>query len=113
MNKKTKNKNLTKLIVQLLTENYDLRDDWMTTIRMIHDKEMETHNIVQQDYYYAVFFTDKLSNTYTIKRLWQMVQEHRTDLRGKTWEERQRQGGMISKEMVFIDPRQLKMFSNE
>jgi hypothetical protein len=85
----------------------------MTTIRMIHDKEMETHNIVQQDYYYAVFFTDKLSNTYTIKRLWQMVQEHRTDLRGKTWEERQRQGGMISKEMVFIDPRQLKMFSNE
>jgi|LakMenEpi03Aug12_release.lakeMendotaPanAssembly.Ray.scaffolds.fasta_scaffold37606_2 hypothetical protein len=40
MNKKTKNKNLTKLIVQLLTENYDLRDDWMTTIRMIHDKEM-------------------------------------------------------------------------
>jgi hypothetical protein len=80
---------------------------------MVHDIEMDLHKILVQDYYYAVFFTEKLSNVHTIKRLWQMVQENREDLRGKTWEERQKQGGMIAKEMVFIDPKQLKMFSNE
>ena len=102
--------NLTKRIVRLLIENKDLRDDWLTTIRIIHDKEMEIHNIPVQDYYYSVFFTNKLSNTDTIKRVWAMVQEKRADLRGETWEERQRQGGMIAKEMIFIDPKQLKMF---
>ena len=110
MNTRAKNKNLTKVIFNLLVTNEDLRDDWVSTIRMVHDIEMATHGIVQQDYYYAVFYTPKLSNVHTIKRLWQMVQENRADLRGKTWEERQRQGGMIAKEMVFIDPKQLKMF---
>lgn len=108
-----KNKNLTKVILTLLINDPVLRDDWVSTIRMVHDIEMNLHGIVQQDYYYAVFFTEKLSNVHTIKRLWQMVQENREDLRGKTWEERQKQGGMIAKEMVFIDPKQLKMFPNE
>ena len=110
MNKRTKSKNLTKSVVRLLIDNSELRDDWLGTIRMIHDKEMELHNIPQQDYYYSVFFTNKLSNTDTIKRLWAMVQENRADLRGENWEERQRQGGMIAKEMIFFDPKQLKMF---
>jgi hypothetical protein len=109
----SKNKNLTKIILSLLVNNPELRDDWVSIIRMVHDIEMDLHKIVVQDYYYAVFFTEKLSNVHTIKRLWQMVQESREDLRGKTWEERQKQGGMIAKEMVFIDPKQLKMFSNE
>lgn len=110
MNKRAKSKNLTKSVVILLTNNPEFRDDWLGTIRMIHDKEMETHNISHQDYYYSIFFTDKLSNIDTIKRLWAMVQEKRADLRGKSWEERQRQGGMIAKEMIFFDPRQLKIF---
>ena len=71
---------------------------------------MSINGIVQQDYYYAIFFTEKLSNVHTIKRLWQLVQENREDLRGKTWEERQRQGGMVAKEMVEINIQQLKMF---
>lgn len=108
-----KNKNLTKVILRLLVNEPALRDDWVSTIRMVHDIEMNLHGIVQQDYYYAVFFTEKLSNVHTIKRLWQMVQENREDLRGKTWEERQKQGGMIAKEMVFIDPLQLRIFPNE
>lgn len=113
MGKVKKNKNLTKIIINLLTTNFELRDDWLGTIRMIHNSEMQLHNISQQDYYSAVFFTDKLSNTDTIKRLWAMVQENRADLRGKNWEERQRQGGVISKQIIFIDPKQLKMFSYE
>jgi len=110
MNRRAKSKNLTKSVVRLLIDNSELRDDWLGTIRMIHDSEMELHNIPQQDYYYSVFFTNKLSNTDTIKRLWAMVQENRADLRGENWEERQRQGGMIAKEMIFFDPKQLKMF---
>lgn len=110
MNTRAKSRNLTKLVVRLLTENYELRDDWLGTIRMIHDQEMQLHKICEQDYYHSVFFTNKLSNTDTIKRLWAMVQENRADLRGQNWEERQRQGGMIAKEMIFFDPKQLKMF---
>jgi len=110
MNKKAKNKNLTKIILNLLIDNEYLRDDWNHTIRIVHDIEMKHHGISQKDYYYTIFYTEKLTNIHTIKRLWQMVQEYRVDLRGKTWEERQRQGGMISKEIVFINPLQLKMF---
>jgi hypothetical protein len=36
-----------------------------------------------------------------------------TDFRGKTWEERQRQGGMVAKEMVEINIQQLKLFPSE
>ena len=107
---KGNNKNLTKVILNLLIKNEYLRDDWVHTIRMVHDFEMGIHGIVEQDYYYTIFYTEKLSNVHTIKRLWQMVQEFRADLRGTTWEERQKQGGMIAKEMVSIDPSQLKMF---
>jgi hypothetical protein len=110
MNTKGNNKNLTKVILNLLIESESLRDDWVSTIRMVHDMEMENNGIVMQDYYYAVFFTEKLSNVHTIKRLWQMVQEHRADLRGKNWEERQRQGGAVANDMIFINPLQLKMF---
>jgi hypothetical protein len=39
-----------------------------------------------------------------------MVQENRADLRGNCWEDRQRQGGMIAKEIVVIDAKQLKIF---
>lgn len=77
---------------------------------MVHDIEMTNQSISQQDYYYAIFFSNKLSNVATIKRIWQMVQENCPEIRGNTWEERQRQGGMISKEMVFFDAKQLKMF---
>jgi hypothetical protein len=110
MNTRTKNKNLTKIIFNLLVNDEALRDDWLSTIRMVHDIEMKNHSIIQQDYYYAIFFTDKLSNVTTVKRIWQLVQENCSAIRGKTWEERQMQGGMISKEMVFFDVKQLKMF---
>ena len=110
MSTRAKNKNLTKIIFNLLVNDESLRDDWLSTIRMVHDIEMSINGIIQQDYYYAIFYTNKLSNVQTIKRVWQMIQESRADLRGNSWEERQKQGGMIAKEMVFIDPKQLKMF---
>ena len=110
MSTNSKSKNLTKLIVRLLIDNYVLRDDWLELVRMIHTQEMETNNISKQDYYDSVFFTNKLSNTYTIKRMWGMVQEKRADLRGNDWEERQRQGGMMAKKMILFDKTQLKLF---
>jgi hypothetical protein len=107
---KAKNKNLTKIIFNLLVNNEALRDDWLSTVRMVHDIEMSVHAIAQQDYYYAIFYTNKLSNITTIKRMWQMVQENSPNIRWNTWEERQRYGGMIAKEIVFFDVKQLKMF---
>ena len=110
MSTRAKNKNLTKIIFNLLVNDESLRDDWLSTIRMVHDIEMTNQSIFKQDYYYAIFFSDKLSNVTTIKRMWQMVQENCPSIRGKTWEERQRQGGMITREMMFFDQTQLDLF---
>ena len=51
------------------------------------------------------------SNVHTIKRLWQKVQEDFPNLRGLTWEERQRQGGQYVPNT--IDEQQLSFFSKE
>ena len=109
----SKNKNLTKTVVKLLTENYTLRDDWISTVKGVHDIEMKTYGIVQQDYYYAIFHTTKLSNIHTIRRIWQHVQEHRVDLRGKNWEERQRHSQTISKEISATLFNQLNLFETD
>lgn len=105
------NKYLTKLIKHILVNDVDARDDWMSTIRQVHDKEMALWCFEKQQYYEA-FFSGNLSNVHTIKRLWQLVQEKYPELRGKTWEERQRQGGMIASEMVQEKILQLSLFGD-
>ena len=110
---KRKNKNLTKRVFFLLLNNSELRDDWIGTIKSIHDEEMMNLGIPIESYYQAFFTAGKLSNIDTIKRIWALLQEKNKGLRGATWEERQKQGGIISKEMMFFDPKQLNMFPNE
>ena len=51
----------------LLYNNPELRDDWVSTIRMVHDIEMSINGIVQQDYYYAIFFTEKIYKPIAMK----------------------------------------------
>jgi len=108
-----KNKNLTKTVVKLLTENYTLRDDLISTVKGVHDIEMRNNGIVEQDYYYAIFYTNKLSNIHTIRRIWQYAQEHNVNLRGKNWEQRQRHSQTISKEISETLFNQLNLFETD
>jgi hypothetical protein len=101
------NNYLTRLVKHILLENDVARDDWMLTIRLVHDKEMQLWYFKKEDYYDA-FFSKKLSNVDTIKRLWALLQERIPELRGVEWELRQRQGGMIASEI--IDDNQLKLW---
>ena len=110
---KIKNKTLTKSVFKILCNNPELRDDWLGKVRAIHDEEMILNNISEKEYYQTVFFTEKLSNTDTIKRIWALIQEKKEELRGLKWEERQRQGGIVSKDIIFFDIQQLKLFSDE
>lgn len=102
---------LARLVTQILINNQDARDDWMLTIKEVHDRELQIWYLTPADYYDA-FFSEKLSNVQTIIRLWRLVQEKRPELRGKTWEERQRMGGMMAKEFHDIENVQSKLFDN-
>ena len=93
------NKYLSKLVKYTLVSNLDARDDLMLLVKIIHDKEMQ-HWSYSKTQYYDAFFSGNLSNVHTIGRLWRLVQEKFPELRGKEWEERQRQAGLISKQVV-------------
>ena len=101
------NNYLTRLVKNILLENEDARDDWMLTIQIVHNKEMELWYYKKEDYYDAVF-SKKLSNVDTIKRLWALIQERIPELRGNKWQERQIQGGQIASEIV--DDAQIKLW---
>lgn len=102
---------ITRLIYNILTQDIETRDNWMRTIKKVHQTEMTIKGINRSDYFDA-FFNEKLTNVHTIKRMWQKVQEDFPKLRGVTWEERQRQGGKVAKDMV-IDLAQMTMFNED
>lgn len=106
------NKYLTRLIIHILTHDEAARDDWMLTIRQVHEKELSLWCYTKADYYDA-FFSNKLSNVHTINRLWRLVQEKYAHLRGKEWEERQMQGGMVAKDFNELKYFQLELFSDD
>lgn len=106
------NKYLSRLITVILTNDEDARDDWMSTIKQVHDKELSVWCFDKTQYYDALF-SNKLSNVHTIKRLWQLVQEKYPELRGQTWEERQRQGGMVAKEIAEEKYYQTSLFISD
>jgi hypothetical protein len=101
------NNYLTRLVRNILIENVEARDNWMLVIKAVHDKELDLLSYTKADYY-DVFFSQQLSNTSTIRRIWQLVQENNPELRGNEWEERQRQGGLMKQEIV--DMNQLSLF---
>jgi hypothetical protein len=103
------NDNLMSWITQILIKDIDARDDWMSTIKQIHDRELQILSYDKTQYYDALF-SNKLSNLHTIKRLWQLVQEKYPELRGHTWGERQRQGGMVAKDFAQSKYSQLSLF---
>ena len=94
---------ITRLIYNILSQNAEARDNWMLTIQKIHETEMTIKGIKTSDYFDA-FFNEELSNV-------QKVQEDFPSLRGVTWEERQRQGGKVAKDMV-IDLSQMTLFND-
>ena len=98
---------LSRLVRQTLTENKASRDDWMILIKEVHDKELNLWCYKKEDYYDA-FFSEKLSNVSTIVRIWRLMQEKCPELRGLEWESRQKQGGLMAKEI--IDDKQLKLW---
>ena len=101
------NKYLSRIVRETLTKNKESRDDWMLIIKEVHDKELALWCYDKEDYYEA-FFSEKLSNVASIVRLWRLIQEKCPELRGVEWELRQRQGGLMAKEIV--DDNQLKLW---
>jgi hypothetical protein len=93
------NNYLTRLVVQILVNNEDARDDWMLTIREVHERELSIWYMDKSEYFDA-FFSGKLSNVQTIGRIWRLAQEKRPELRGKNWEERQKQSGLLAAEFA-------------
>jgi len=101
---------LIRLIYNILTQEVELRDNWMLTIKKIHSTEMIMKGIAKEDYFDALF-NEELSNVHTIKRLWQKVQEEFPQLRGGKWSERQRQGGNYV--VDEIDESQMTLFNQD
>lgn len=86
------NNYLTRLVTQILINHEECRDDYMLTIKMVHDRELKIWWLDTTEYYNALF-SNKLSNVQTIGRLWRLIQEKRPELRGKSWEDRQKKAG--------------------
>jgi hypothetical protein len=109
---------LIQLIYNILSNDSETRDDWMLCIKEIHSIEMKLHGISKNDYFDKLYEKDDegeypyFSNVHTIKRLWQKVQEDFTNLRGLTWETRQKQGGQYVVDSLNDDT-QLSFFSKE
>jgi hypothetical protein len=86
---------ISRLVLDLLEKNVESRDDMMLTVRYVHDFEMAMLNVKKSEYYDSLF-DGKLSSIKTIDRIWRKIQEAYPNLRGKEWEYRQYQAGIIS-----------------
>ena len=104
-------KYLTKLVVTILRNNIEARDNQLLVIKIIHDFEISMLGADKKDYY-DLFFNDKLSSTMSISRTWRKVQEEVVELRGKEWGLRQLQAGLVST-LVTTSKNQLSLFSND
>lgn len=104
------NNYITKLVKHILLNNEDARDDWMLTIKEVHDREMEVWAYSKEQYYEA-FFSNRLTNCQTIIRLWRLIQEKYPELRGKEWTERQMQAGIIKADFIKKHFSQLDFFN--
>ena len=103
---------LQRLVFNVLTESVESRDDWMLSVKNIHELEMQIYGIGKADYFDALH-GGRLTNVQTVSRIWRKIQEEYPALRGEEWEDRQRQGGKISKNGVHLNKNQLCLFSEE
>jgi hypothetical protein len=102
-------KYLSRLVKHTLLSSEECRDDLLLTIKYVHDKEMQIW-CYNKEQYYDAFFGGNLSSVHTIRRIWQFTQEKFPELRGKDWEERQKQAGLMSKEIIDSKNAQLDLF---
>ena len=79
-----------KLIYNILTTREETRDDWLLTIKMVHDYEMIKGGIKNSEYYESLFEQRILTNVHSIIRDWRKVQQDNEHLRGEEWNERQK-----------------------
>jgi hypothetical protein len=94
----------------ILKKNEIARDDWMLTVKEVHDREMYLFSFDKSEYYFCVF-NEKLTNIQTISRTWRLLQEKFPELRGTQWEERQKQGGQYANQVADAEFRmQLELF---
>jgi hypothetical protein len=101
MSKKINNNinQLKKLVIHHLKEFPKTRDDVFYLIKMLHDWQMEHYNIPQSKYY-DYLFGEKLFSTKTIDRTWRKALADHPELRGKNWQKRQIQAGLMALKLV-------------
>ena len=99
---------ISRMTFAILRKDVSARDNMLLVVKHIHEFEMRVFNIKKKDYFEAVF-SEKLSSFKTIDRIWRKIQEMNPSLRGKDWEIRQAQAGLISME-VINEKYQLKLF---
>jgi hypothetical protein len=100
---------VSRLIYSILKSNIDSRDNWLLTLKEVHDRELALYGFEKTDYYDCVF-SYKLTNPQTISRIWRKIQEVNVELRGTEWEERQQLGGQIAIEVATSRFSQLNLF---
>jgi len=79
-----------KLIYNILSTRQETKDDWLLTIKIVHDYEMVNAGIKNSEYYESLFEKRILTNLHSIIRDWRKVQQDNEHLRGDKWEERQK-----------------------
>jgi hypothetical protein len=99
---------ISRMTFAILNKDVDARDNMLLVVKHIHEFEMRVFNIKKAKYFDALF-SEKLSSFKTIDRVWRKIQEMNPKLRGKEWEQRQAQAGLISYQIIN-DKYQLKLF---
>ena len=101
---------LSRLIFSILQNNVESRDNWLLTVKEVHDREMALCGF-SKDNYYDYVFNYQLTNPQTICRIWRMIQEKNVDLRGSEWADRQRISGEIRNTISSNDSIQFGLFN--
>lgn len=109
-----KNISNLKLIYNILTTRVETRDDWLLTIRMVHDYEMIQGGIKHSEYYESLFEKRILTNVHSIIRDWRKIQQENEHLRGEEWEERQKYSNNFKQDYKnYNSDSQGSLFSDE
>ena len=115
--------NILRLVTECLWQDVDSRDDVYLVYKFIYDLELKKMGVDKKEFY-DLFIGKNLTNPYTIRRIWNRQQELFPLLRGKCWEERQKNAGFIYKNSIptkkelsvlddiLLNKRQLSLFNN-
>jgi hypothetical protein len=102
-----------KLIYNILTTRVETRDDWLLTIKMVHDYEMVQGGIKNTEYYESLFEKRILTNVHSIIRDWRKIQQDNEHLRGEKWNERQKFSNNFRQDYKHYTDNQYSLFSND